>query len=71
MSEILTFPPRKPQHPPIADQAAAKCLQIERMAYAISALADTPSTKLKANAIARLAGALAGEFVGPTGGDAA
>jgi len=74
MSDVIAFPPRLRAVPKDtrAEQAALKCLQIERMAYAISALADTPQREYRAMHIAHLAKWLADEFDNtPPGGHAA
>ena len=81
MSEILHFPQRgklerdlfaAAARDAMNEQAAAKCMQIERIAYAISALADTPQRKYRAVHIAHLAKWLADEFDNtPPGGAAA
>ena len=79
MSEIVQFPQRMPPAPRPIDTAfldglaARKCAQIEAAAYAVAALAATPSQKAKASAIARLAASLAAEFNPdqPPGGAAA
>lgn len=79
MSDIVYLTPRpKPAPAPIDTafldgMAARKCAQIEAAAYAVAALAATPSQKLKAEAIARQAASLAAEFnpTTPPGGAAA
>lgn len=78
MSEIVQFPTRPQPAPTPIDtalldgMAARKCAQIEAAAYAVAALAATPSQKLKAQALARMAAALAAEFnPTPPGGAAA
>lgn len=79
MSEIITFKPRQQASIAAAArsaldaQCAAKCMQIERMAYAVAQLADTPKRKYRAMHIANLAKWLADEFSNdnPPGGAAA
>ena len=82
MSEIIQFPQRPQPAPPLTlalpralldSMALRKCAQIEAAAYAVAALAATPAQKLKAQALARMAAALAAEFkpTTPTGGAAA